>query len=163
MESKTLIKKNLSSVVIISLIVISLVVSSVLFFAGRKGSRRVFVFPSVEKGRYVVENRILGTNPEKSDVEFYIDELLLGSGLERTKKLFTAGTKVISCFERDGTLYLDLSRDLLKMGDNVVEIKKGIELLELNIKKNFKGINDIKLFVDGIYAFEYTKSFTEEQ
>ena len=93
-------------------------------------------------------------NPNKSQLNYFVDELVLGSGLERTKYLFTPGTKVISCFERDKTVFIDLSADIIYMGHNVVQIKDGIELLKQNIMKNFTNIEQVQVFVDGKYAFE---------
>ena len=101
----------------------------------------------------IVEYRNLDKNPVQGEVQYFIDEILLGSQLERTKKIFTFGTKVLSCFQRDEQLYLDLSADLLQMGDNVIDIKEGFDILKLNITKNFSDIKKINFFVDGKYAY----------
>ena len=61
-------------------------------------------------------------NPTTKDyLNYFVDELVLGSSLERTKNLFTAGTKVLSCFERNDVVYIDLSADIINMGDNVLD------------------------------------------
>ena len=112
----------------------------------------MFIFPSVS-GELIVEYRNLDKNPVQGDVQYFIDEILLGSQIERTRKIFTFGTTVLSCFQRDEQLYLDLSSDLLQMDDNVIELKQGFELLRLNIKKNFSDIKKINFFVDGKYAY----------
>ena len=78
----------------------------------------------------------------------------MGSGFERTKYLFTPGTKINSCFERNKVVYIDLSADIIYMGHNVISIREGIELLKKNIKKNFPHVEEIQVFVDGKYAFE---------
>ena len=77
----------------------------------------------------------------------FIDELLLCSTVERTKMIFSSGTKVVSCFQRGTVLYLDLSEDLLVIDDSSYPIEKGIELLNLNIKRNFSDIETIELFI----------------
>ena len=118
------------------------------------GKKYVFKFPSVDEGKYVLETRYLKENPNKEAVAYFADELVLGSGLERTKYLFTPGTKILSCFERSRVVYLDLSADIIYMGHNVISIKEGIELLKENIKNNFPHIEDVQVFVDGKYAFE---------
>ena len=112
----------------------------------------MFIFPSIS-GELIVEYRNLDKNPVQGEVQYFIDEILLGSQLERTKKIFTFGTKVLSCFQRDEQLYLDLSADLLQMGDNVIDIKEGFDILKLNITKNFSDIKKINFFVDGKYAY----------
>ena len=86
---------------------------------------------------------------EKSTTSF-----LLYSTIERTKSLFASGTKVLSCFQRDQTLYLNLSSDLLEMGEGVIEIRDGMDLLKKNIQKNFSKIHEIEIFVNGKIAFE---------
>ena len=118
------------------------------------GKKFVFTFPSVDEGKYVLETRYLKENPNKSLLAFFADELVLGSGLERTKYLFTPGTRVNYCFERNKIVYIDLSADLINMGHNVISIRDGIELLKENIKKNFPNIEEVQVFVDGKYAFE---------
>ena len=112
----------------------------------------MFIFPSIS-GELIVEYRNLDKNPVQGEVQYFIDEILLGSQLERTKKIFTFGTKVLSCFQRDEQLYLDLSAELLQMGDNVIDIKEGFDILKLNITKNFSNIKKINFFVDGKYAY----------
>ncbi len=132
-----------------------LLIASAGFYAKKNyGKKYVFIFPCVDEGQYILETRYLKENPQKTDLNYYADELVLGSGLERTKYLFTPGTKVLSCFEREGIVYIDLSADIIYMGHNVIPIKDGIELLKKNIFKNFRGVKEIQVFVDGKYAFE---------
>lgn len=145
---------TVKKIVFTSLIVLVFAVSLVLFFIKGQGTRRSFIFPSAESGKDVVETRYLKKIDGKSDVHVYIDEILLGSQIERTKKLFTSGTKVLSCFQKDKTLFLDLSPDLIYEGDDVISIQDGIELLKKNIRMNFANILEIQVFVDGNYAFE---------
>ncbi len=139
--------------VFLFLLTASFIMSATLYKLKGYGSRRTFIFPSVDN-KLIVETRYLSRNPSKSDINYYIDELLLGSGVERTKLIFTAGTKLLSCMEKDDVVYINLSDDLLKMGDNVIEIKEGVELLKTNIIKNFRNIKKVEIFVNGIYAYE---------
>ena len=145
-------KKNIYRF-ILSFILIIILVVSLFFFSWKKNTvRRMFIFPSVS-GELIIEYRNLDKKPVQGEVQYFIDEILLGSQLERTKKLFTYGTKVLSCFQREEQLYLDLSADLLQMGDNVIDIKEGFDILRLNITKNFSDIQKINFFVDGKYAY----------
>ena len=134
---------------------ICLLIFSVMQYSKKGyGKKYVFIFPCVDEGKYVLETRYLKENPNKTPIAYFADELVLGSGLERTKYLFTPGTRILSCFERNKIVYIDLSADIIYMGHNVISIKDGIELLKENIKKNFGHIEEVQVFVDGKYAFE---------
>ena len=150
-----MLKSKSLPIFIISLVIIGLFVFSFMGYLVSKDShRRGFIFPSADDGKYIIEYRNLSKKPHQGDIQLYIEEILLGSTVERTKLLFTPGTRVISCFERKHVLYLNLSNDLLFMGDGVVEIREGTELLIKNIKENFSEIDSVEIFIDGKSAFE---------
>lgn len=147
-------QKNLA-VFITSLLVAGLFVLSFFFYVVTKNTcRRTFIFPSADDGKYIIEYRNLTEKPHQGDINLYIDEILLGSTVERTKLLFTPGTKLLSCFERDHILYVNLSSDLLQMGDGVIEIREGTELLKQNIMRNFSKIDQVEIYIEGKSAFE---------
>ena len=138
-----------------SLIIAGLFVFSFFCYIVTKDTcRRTFIFPSADEGKYIIEYRNLPEKPHQGDIALYIDEILLGSTVERTKLLFTSGTRLISCFERNHVLYINLSQDLLEMGDGVIEIREGTELLKKNIMKNFSKIDSVEIFIEGKSAFE---------
>ncbi|MBC6713462.1 hypothetical protein [Treponema sp. Marseille-Q3903] len=147
-------KENFSKTIIFSLIILVFIISSFTFLIKRKGTRYTFVFPSANNGKYIIEARRLTKQKNKDNVNIYADEILLGSTLERTKLLFTSGTKLISCFQRGKVLYLNLSAKSLQMGEGVIELKEGVELLKKNIKRNFKDIDVVEVFINGKLAFE---------
>ena len=152
---KKITKRYLPQAIIASCIVIVFLLSLILYLTMNNTKRREFLFPSAEdNGSLVIEYRNLSKDAVQGDVQYFIDELLLGSSVERTRMLFTPGTKVISCFERDKTLYLNLTDDLLQMGSGVITIKEGVELLEKNIQLNFPRIEEVELYVNGNFAFE---------
>ncbi len=147
-------QKNLA-IFITSLVIAGLFVFSLFCYVVTKDTcRRTFIFPSAENGKYIIEYRNLTEKPHQGDVNLYIEEILLGSTVERTKLLFTPGTKLLSCFERNHILYVNLSQDLLQMGDGVIEIREGTELLKKNIQQNFSRIDSVEIFIDGKSAFE---------
>ena len=148
------IKKLLPQIVLSIIGLVFLIFSIIFFCAGNNKQRRMFIFPSADEGKYIVEYRNLAKNPVQGQIQLYIDEILLGSSTERTKLLFTQGTVVLSCFLRDSTLYLNLSQNLLDMGDGVIEIKDGFDLLEKNIKKNFPKVKNVEFFIEGKSVFE---------
>ncbi|MBQ1711390.1 MAG: GerMN domain-containing protein [Treponema sp.] len=147
-------KQYIAQLSIIFIFLITLLFSVLSYLIGKDSVRRTFIFPSADTGEYIVEYRNLTKEPIQGDVQLFIDELLLGSTIERTKSLFASGTKVLSCFQRDQTLYLNLSSDLLEMGEGVIEIRDGMDLLKKNIQKNFSKIHEIEIFVNGKIAFE---------
>ena len=105
-------------------------------------------------GDFWTKEEIEADEKKQKEIQFYIDEILLGSTVERTKRLFAPETRVISCFERDHVLYLNLSSDILQMGDGVIEIREGRELLKKNILRNFSKIDSVEIYIDGKSAFE---------
>ncbi|MBO4859137.1 MAG: GerMN domain-containing protein [Treponema sp.] len=155
--NKQNLKRNIIIISTICVLLLSLVLSLILYFQKDYGKRKTFIFPSVDEGKYIIETRYLSENPEKTAISYYVDELLLGSGTERTKLLFTSGTTSLSCFERSGILYLNLSDTLLKMGDNVVEIEEGVNLLAKNVFQNFSEINEIDIFIGNKFAYKKQK------
>ena len=146
-------KQYIAQLSIIFIFLITLLFSVLSYIIGKDSVRRTFIFPSADKGEYIVEYRNLTKEPIQGDVQLFVDELLLGSTIERTKSLFSSGTKVLSCFQRNQTLYLNLSSDLLEMGEGVIEIRDGMDLLKKNIQKNFSKIHEIVIFVNGKIAF----------
>ena len=100
MKLRNLGKEIVLSGVLLALVLITFLVSLICYESNRSGLRRTFIFPSADEGKYVIEYRNLSKNAVQGDIQYFIDELLLGSSLERTKMLFTAGPAVESCFER---------------------------------------------------------------
>lgn len=144
--------KKYPQFLILGVILLIFLISFFLSFSEK--STRTFIFPSADEGKFVVEYRNLSKKSFRKPEELFIDEILLGSTLERTKKLFTLGTKLNSCFKRDDVLYVDLSKELFLMGNDILSIKNGIKLLEKNILRNFHNIKKIEFFIDGKLAFE---------
>lgn len=138
-----------------SILVLALVISLLAFIIQGKGKRKTFIFPSADKGEYIVESRYLHKNPRKNDLAYYVDEILLGSQIERTKLLFPYGTKALSCFKDDNDiLYINLSQEVLDFANNAMKTEEAIELLKKNINQNFSGIKSIEVYINGIGVFE---------
>ena len=149
------LKQKNFAIFVITIAIIGLFVFSFFCYAVTKNTcRRTFIFPSAEGGKYIIEYRNLTEKPHQGEIALYIDEILLGSTVERTKLLFTPGTKLLSCFERNHILYVNLSSDLLQMGEGVIEIREGTELLKQNILRNFSKIDSVEIYIEGKSAFE---------
>ena len=119
-------------------------------FSGKQ--RRTFSFPIIGSDELAYEVRYLPRHPVQGDICLYIDELLLGPQTQRACPLFSAGTKNDFCFMRDKILYIGLSKDVLYEIPEAARIKDGIVLFEKNIRKNFRGVKEIALFIDGKYV-----------
>ncbi len=153
MKIKTIFSKKFIPHWILGVLLLSLMISGILFFCKCPGTRKTFLFPSVEEDDYVIETRYLPKTQGKTLVTTYVEQTVLGSSIERTKMLFSPGTKVLSCIENDKCLYINLSSDVLAMGDNVIDIKDGVELLKKNVSHNFNKFKTIEVFVDGKHAY----------
>lgn len=154
---KALLKKKLLIYILAFVFVAVFATSLSLFFVKQKSKSYVFIFPSAENGSYIVERRNLSNDPAQGVIQLFVDELLLGSNVERTKLIFSSNTRVNSCFLRGNTLYLDLSDDLLSIEKSSFPINEGIELLRENILKNFSNINKIELFIGGKFVASMEK------
>ena len=154
---KALLKKNLLIYIFAFVFVAVFATSLSLFFIKQNSKSYVFIFPSADDGTYIVERRNLSNDPAQGVIQLFVDELLLGSTVERTKLIFSSNTRVNSCFLRGNTLYLDLSDDLLSIEKSSFPINEGIELLRENILKNFSNINKIELFIGGKFVASMEK------
>ena len=116
-------------------------------------------FPSYDGDGFFCEPRYL---PKLIDdhqaLSMFVDELLLGPVTNRYGRVFPKGTKLEYCFEGDGgqggqTLYVGLSRDALFAGE-LLSVKEEVDLLRLNIVKNFTYLNKIDVAIDGVSVYE---------
>lgn len=140
--------------IFVSVVVVLLVLSLISYFSINKGVRRQFIYESVDGKTKYIESRYLSSNPEGGNVVKYVEELVLGPVTERAKPLFPIGTKVLHCFERDGTLYIDLSFQSLLTNDLDRDFEKVFALAEKNIKYNFPSIKHVEFFVEKRNVFE---------
>ena len=124
-------------------------VSLVLYLRTPHGSRHTFSFPAIGSERPVVEVRYLSLESAQGDVQLYVDELLLGSQMQRVRPLFSPGTRCEFCFVRGHTLYVGLSSVALHQDAPAADIMTGIEFFKRNILYNFAAITDIELFIGG--------------
>ena len=123
--------------------------------AGAPGKRYSFRFQSVDSGRNNVEWRFLPRRKRAARPALYIDELLLGPKTERSKPVFSPGTKATFCFERGRTLYVNLTSDLLVQSGNASDIMEGLEIFKMNIKRTFPKYKQVEIYIDkrGILQF----------
>ncbi len=119
-----------------------------------KGIRYSLRFQSVDSGKLCVESRVLPHEKWPGMVRLYVDELLLGPKMERSRPLFAPGTRETMCFVRDGILYVNLTQDALLRTGSASEIKAGADLFKKNILDTFGRIKAVRLYIDNKAAYE---------
>ncbi len=128
-------------------------VSLFFFLSSQPKDRRVLYFFSYDSDRACTEVRYLPSAPVNGSVAMFVDELLLGPITNRYKRLFPRGTTAEYCFEKNGVLYVGLSKDAL-YGVDGVGIRESVSLFRLNIVKNFTYLNKIDVAIDGTSVYE---------
>jgi hypothetical protein len=136
---------------------VSCALSMLLYFISFPGYRRIMYYPRFDNKRVSAEVRCLPVHPVQGNVALFVDELLLGPVTERSRPLFSPGTRAEFCFVRGKTLYVGLSKDVLYQSDPATDIKRGTELFRKNILKNFGYIHSVELFVDGKSVSGYNR------
>ncbi|MBD5408940.1 MAG: GerMN domain-containing protein [Treponema sp.] len=119
------------------------------------GLRRTFVYKSTASDSLCIETRYLASDSAEGKIQNYIDELILGSISERCQNIFPKGTTLLSCFERNGELYVDFSDDLIRNADpKSTNFSESFALFCNNIQRNFPKLQKIYIFINGTEAYK---------
>ena len=97
----------------------------------------------------IVEIRRVKKDKVRTNIQIFVDELILGPTIQRAMPIFPLGTKVKSCFERNKVLYLDISEEAFHNFSDYSTINEKMIILKKNIMKNFKNIKNIELYIEG--------------
>ena len=148
-------KKNTLANVLVGIIIGSAIIFCISFLLRNDRTRRIFLFRTFDSEKICFESRYLKKMSARSkdrdeDVSLFIEDLLLGPFTNRYKSLFSMETRLEFCFSREKTLFVGLSAEALKPGNDNRDIKGSVELLRENIVKNFTNFNKICIFIDGI-------------
>lgn len=146
--------KKIPSFILILFLIASFLFSIGFWAAGKPGARYIFIFPQTHKKQYIVESRRLPLFPFQGKYEKYVDELLLGPLSEQTSPIFYGGTRIISCFERENILYVNITSDFIYDNAQTADFKGGVNLFKKNIMVNFPHLKRVELFVDGKTPFD---------
>jgi hypothetical protein len=107
-----------------------------------------------KEGLYV-EARFLPKVDAEASLRMFIDDMLLGPVGDRYRLLFPRGTKVLSYFVNDKTLYVTLSEEALYIdGNESSENKEGAEIFRKNVFRNFRNIDIINLYIGSRKIYE---------
>ncbi len=137
----------------LALILIIFATSVFLFATKDMGSRRVLYFEAMDGSGLCIESRrIMEYFPNQgreAHVRQLVQELLLGPAGNGVQPLFEPGSRLESCFVQDGVLFVNLSREALFPGESTSSVRDGVELMMLNVKKNFPWIKSVEIYIDG--------------
>lgn len=149
---------RLQAIGLIALLVGTLVVSVFLFSAENIGSRRVLHFESMDgTGHYMESRRIMEYSSQQGrdvHVRQFVQELLLGPATHGLRPLFQLGTRLESCFLQDKVLFINLSQEALFPGESTSSTKDAVDLMILNIKKNFSWIESVEIYICSNKVYE---------
>ncbi|UTC76052.1 GerMN domain-containing protein [Treponema sp. OMZ 792] len=144
---------------IITASLLLVVIIIVLFTSSfnKKHDRYVLFFKNSITGKIDTEIRYVPlqniTEPEAA----FFEELMLGPVNHHCYSFIRAGSKLLSCFVKDGILYADLPlafvEDIKREFDSD-EIKA---LLQKNIFTNCKDLKAAHIFIEGIEIYELLK------
>ena len=143
------------NIAVTSVTVVLFAVSLLIYILKFPGFRKVFIFQSTDSSGLSIERRYLPPLSGDKKIENYVSELLLGPVSEHCMPVFALGPRVLSCFEREGVLYVDLSQDMLVSKGPLSDFKKGISLFEKNIYTNFPSVKKVEVFIEGHKPYEY--------
>ena len=149
MKEKKLSKNSKKLIILAGILFLIFLISLIFYLIEIKSTRRVFIFQSLDDDENHIEIRYLPKVEKEKRLRQYIDDLILGPIHDRYKPLFQNGTKVNFCFVRDNVLYLDLSEEALLQQGISSDTIDAVELLKLNITKNFRSIDNVILFMMG--------------
>lgn len=145
----TMPSKNNNKFYFLVTVAVLFIVSVSFYIWNYPGHRYTFEFSQIGTDSTSTEVRYLPAKPVQGKVQHYIEELLLGPSVQRSRPLFSRGTQVEFCFLRDKILYVGLSLQAIYQDSESENFDKGVDLLRRNVLKNFNGIKKIECFVNG--------------
>ena len=143
-----------SSWIFVFTIIISLLISVFFFFLNFPGIRKSFIYKASDSDVLRIEHKYIPLGRESERIVTYVNELLLGPVSEHCIPVFEKGTKLLSCFKRNGILYVDISEDALKGNAVSTDFRQQIALFKKNVQRNFPTLKEIELFIEGKSLFD---------
>ena len=119
------------------------------------GERYVFYYPALNNASIKKEIRYLKSKEKKEGkIALFISEYILGPTKPQLSGVFDKHTQIISCILRDKTLYISLSGHALEPLFKEIDYLEAKNLFKKNVCTNFKNIDKIYMYIDGIRVFE---------
>lgn len=151
---KTELKKKFLPNIALGIFFGSMLFSVCMYLINGIQPYRVYYFRSFDSDSVFSETRRAAAKPESGELEYYIDDILLGPITNRYKPLFAPGTSVEFCIKKGKELHLGLTAKALKPDSETCSIPDGVELLKKNIVSNFTNIKKIHIYIGGRPAGE---------
>lgn len=130
--------------------------SIVLWIVNDSKNRYIVCFEHMNKDGLYVESRFLPEVAKDNTLRKFIEDIVLGPIGDRYRLLFPRGTKVLSCFVADKTLYVTLSEEALYItGNDSSNNKEGAENFRKNVFRNFRNIDIINLYIGSSKIYDY--------
>lgn len=137
-------------------LIFSFVLSLILYLAFYPGTRKLFLFESLDKKGTFAESRFIPRDHPYTQAHWFTEDLLLGPQTDRYRPLFPIGTKLVSFFKgNDGTVYVDLSEEAALQKRTSSQTAAACKLLEQNLRKNYN-MHKISISIAGHKVYEYT-------
>lgn len=131
-----------------------LLLVSIGSFAGPPVRHSVFFFQNAKNGAISTEVRYIPrVHGRDARLSCYVSELLLGSMQPDFIPLFNPGVRLNRCFARGHDAYIDLSSEALLPAAGVTESKKALALFKKNVCTNFRNVDKIYMYIDGIEVY----------
>jgi hypothetical protein len=126
-------------------------------FLGRDSSRMIMTFYTVADGKDLIEERAV-KNADHEDtsakVAHYVEEVLLGP-LSHEAAGFFPIANLQSCIVSSDTAYIGLPTPVVWAGIKdaedrlTIDAARSLDTLKEDIKRNFRSIENVVLFIDG--------------
>ena len=148
------IKTKIIAAFLLIVIIIVVLFTSVL---NKKYDRYVMFFKNSITGKIDTEIRYVPIQNIMEPEAAFFEELMLGPVNHHCYSFIPSGTKLLSCFVKDGTLYADLPLVFVENIRPEFDSDAIKELLEKNIFTNCKTLQAACIFVDGMEIYELLK------
>lgn len=146
-----------TKIITASLLFVIVIVLSFTSVFNKKYDRYVLFFKNSITGKIDTEIRYVPVQNITEPEAAFFEELMLGPVNHHCYSFIKTGSKLLSCFVKDGILYADLPLIFIE------EIKKEFDsdeikaLLQKNIFTNCKGLKASHIFVEGVEIYELLK------
>ena len=127
-------------------------------------TRAVFFFPETGTAKVRTEIRYLpAEHGLDSRIALYVGELLLGPMNHGYTALYDTDSRIVRCFTGNKALYVDISSEALESGTGSVPPDTAFSLFKKNVFTNFRNLDKIYLYINGIEVYSSNTYADAEQ
>ena len=148
------IKTKIFAASLLASIIIVILFTSVF---NKKYDRYVLFFKNSITGKIDTEIRYVPVQNVMEPEAAFFEELMLGPVNHYCYSFIRAGSKLLSCFAKEGVLYADLPVVFIEDIKQELDSDEIRYLLQKNIFTNCKDLKAAHIFVEGIEIYELLK------